>query len=357
MRALDEWSWLKASLPSSRGGVNLRSASLHAPSAFLASVSHSQGVVEKMLGHASILSLTPAPVLLLSLLLLPGLAGKLWRTSMCPYTSTPSLLPLMRPHTSDFFLQLLPPVPMPWPSPLLCPMLATGSMAFHWLLWVSISRIGSFDAVFSNGWEFLSTAPPTPVQNVTALQTSLETTKLDVEGMEIGSCDTMPSGTSSSLPPSLLLWPLPLNSPTSFLIPSPDQLISTSLPGAVVVLLHWMCMSYLLSSSRPWVRLPSPQATLCWLVSNGSSPLIFPIVGQRDWSSSLLCLRLWGVLRRIPFLLYTQPWSIHCPENWPPGCIRLFQAAVPLCCNRPVAGECWSVPAPPAIPPPPQWTV
>ena len=41
---------------SSRGGVNLRSASLHAPSAFLASVSHSQGVVEKMLGHALILS-------------------------------------------------------------------------------------------------------------------------------------------------------------------------------------------------------------------------------------------------------------------------------------------------------------
>ena len=50
---LDKWSWLKASLPSSRGGVNLRSTSLHAPSAF---VSHSQGVVEKMLGHVSILS-------------------------------------------------------------------------------------------------------------------------------------------------------------------------------------------------------------------------------------------------------------------------------------------------------------
>ena len=98
--------------------------------------------------------------------------------------------------------------------------------------------------MFSTGWEFLSTAPPTPVQNVTALQTSLETTKLDVEGMEIGSCDTMPSGTLSSVPPSLLLWPLPLNSPISFTIPSPDQLISTSLPGAVVVLLHWMCTSY-----------------------------------------------------------------------------------------------------------------
>ena len=146
------------------------------------------------------------------------------------------------------------------------------------------------------GWEFLSTAPHTPVQNVTALQTSLETTELDVEGMEIGSCNTMPSGTSSSLPPSLLVWPLPLNSPISFLIPSPDQLISTSLPGAMVVLLHCMCMSYLLSSSRPRVRLPSPQATLCRLVSNGSSPLICPTVRQRDWSSSLVFETLGGLV-------------------------------------------------------------
>ena len=48
---MSEWSWLKASLPSSRGGVNLRSASLHAPAAFLASSSHSQVLVGKMLGH------------------------------------------------------------------------------------------------------------------------------------------------------------------------------------------------------------------------------------------------------------------------------------------------------------------
>ena len=54
---LDEWSWMKASLPSSRrGGVNLQSASFHAPAAFLASVSHSQAVVEEMLGHVSTIS-------------------------------------------------------------------------------------------------------------------------------------------------------------------------------------------------------------------------------------------------------------------------------------------------------------
>ena len=49
---LSEWSWLKASLPSSRGGVNLRSASLHVPAAFLASCSCSQTLVGEMLGRA-----------------------------------------------------------------------------------------------------------------------------------------------------------------------------------------------------------------------------------------------------------------------------------------------------------------
>ena len=48
---LSDWSWLKASLPSSRGGFNLRSASLHAPAAFLASSSGSPPLVEQILGH------------------------------------------------------------------------------------------------------------------------------------------------------------------------------------------------------------------------------------------------------------------------------------------------------------------
>ena len=48
---LSDWSWLKASLPSSRGGLNLRSASLHAPAAFLASSSCSQSLVERIIGH------------------------------------------------------------------------------------------------------------------------------------------------------------------------------------------------------------------------------------------------------------------------------------------------------------------
>ena len=48
---LSDWSWLKASLPSSLGGLNLRSASLHAPAAFLAACSSSQSLVEGLLGH------------------------------------------------------------------------------------------------------------------------------------------------------------------------------------------------------------------------------------------------------------------------------------------------------------------
>ena len=40
---MNDWSWLKASLPSSHGGINLCSAVLHAPAAFIAS-SHSSNL-------------------------------------------------------------------------------------------------------------------------------------------------------------------------------------------------------------------------------------------------------------------------------------------------------------------------
>ena len=50
---ITEWSWLKASLPSSCGDINLRSASLHAQAAYLASASCSQELVGKMLGRSS----------------------------------------------------------------------------------------------------------------------------------------------------------------------------------------------------------------------------------------------------------------------------------------------------------------
>ena len=54
---VSEWSYTKASLPSSHGGINLRSASIHAPAAFLAPDFHSKALVGSMLGQA----LGPSP--------------------------------------------------------------------------------------------------------------------------------------------------------------------------------------------------------------------------------------------------------------------------------------------------------
>ena len=51
---VSEWSLLKATLPSSRGGINLRSASLHAPAAFVASSISSQQLVGDILDDLTI---------------------------------------------------------------------------------------------------------------------------------------------------------------------------------------------------------------------------------------------------------------------------------------------------------------
>ena len=50
---MSDWAWLKATLPCCLGGLNLRSASLHAPAAFLASSSEAQCWVECILGSSS----------------------------------------------------------------------------------------------------------------------------------------------------------------------------------------------------------------------------------------------------------------------------------------------------------------
>ena len=48
---MTEWSWQKASLPSSRGGINLRQASLHTPAAFVASSYSSSELVGQLLNQ------------------------------------------------------------------------------------------------------------------------------------------------------------------------------------------------------------------------------------------------------------------------------------------------------------------
>ena len=47
------WDWLKASLPSSRGGLNLRRASLQAPTAYISSLSQTRDLVAGILGGVS----------------------------------------------------------------------------------------------------------------------------------------------------------------------------------------------------------------------------------------------------------------------------------------------------------------
>ena len=48
---VSDWSWLKATLPSSCGSLNLCSASRHVPAAFLSSYPASLPLVEVILGH------------------------------------------------------------------------------------------------------------------------------------------------------------------------------------------------------------------------------------------------------------------------------------------------------------------
>ena len=47
---LSNWSWSKASLPSSLGGINLRSATLHSPATYISSLHHSCPLVSEILG-------------------------------------------------------------------------------------------------------------------------------------------------------------------------------------------------------------------------------------------------------------------------------------------------------------------
>ena len=51
---LTEWAWLKASLPSSRGGLNLRRASLHAPTAYVGSRAQTSALVAEIRGGAPV---------------------------------------------------------------------------------------------------------------------------------------------------------------------------------------------------------------------------------------------------------------------------------------------------------------
>ena len=48
--SIPDWAWLKASLPSSRGGLNIRRASLHSPAAYISSLKQCKGLVARIMG-------------------------------------------------------------------------------------------------------------------------------------------------------------------------------------------------------------------------------------------------------------------------------------------------------------------
>ena len=48
---LSKWSWLKASLTSSHGGLSLRRATLHAPAAYIGSLEQSRAMIARIMGH------------------------------------------------------------------------------------------------------------------------------------------------------------------------------------------------------------------------------------------------------------------------------------------------------------------
>ena len=50
---LPDWSWTKASLPTSLGGLKIHRASLHSPAAYIASVFSTQLLVSEILGYHS----------------------------------------------------------------------------------------------------------------------------------------------------------------------------------------------------------------------------------------------------------------------------------------------------------------
>ena len=59
---LSDWAWHKASLPSSLGGLSVRSARLHAPVAFISSLAQSGDLIDMIMGRLSAPSIHLADV-------------------------------------------------------------------------------------------------------------------------------------------------------------------------------------------------------------------------------------------------------------------------------------------------------
>ena len=118
-----DWSWLKASLPVTLGGLNFHQALLHAPAAFIGALHDSAPLMTKILGHPPASMIHPSCV--------PALAEAPGRPEWvslqdidmpnAPSRSQLTSLPSMSSYPSPPCL-----VSVPLPTPLPVPMLVIG---------------------------------------------------------------------------------------------------------------------------------------------------------------------------------------------------------------------------------------
>ena len=199
---ITEWSWLKASLPSSSGGINLRSASLHAPAAYLASASCSQELVGKMLGHPSSCSPHNGSVV----------AALSASASRPDWQTLEDINVPLRQHSLSLAIdeathqRLLSSAPSTRARALVHS--SALPHAGDWLNGVPSTALGLHlqdqefrCCLYGTGWECHSTAPVTAAQSVGARRTPLETTRWGVEAtgtelpattLSVTSCSSLP---------------------------------------------------------------------------------------------------------------------------------------------------------------------
>ena len=203
---LSDWSWMKATLPSSLGSLNVWVASLHAPAAFIGSLNKSRTLVAMILGYTPRDSSHAAS----SLDTLANSAGKpagvLWRMWMSLSIRRPSPMPLIGLLLIISFLWLQTPIPRPWLSPLLSLTLGTGSRLSLPSPLVSIFLIGSSVRVFNTGWGSLCWRRGFGARCVSHRPICMVITRLVVGEMGTESIGITPTGTHYILQLNWLLW-------------------------------------------------------------------------------------------------------------------------------------------------------
>ena len=149
---LSEWAWLKASLPSSRPGLGIRSASLHAHGSYISSLDQSRALIAKIMRQDP----RPPPHLPVALDALSDAAARPDWSSLAEVDVPFSQRPLSYCVDYASYNHLLASAPD------ICSRALAFFMALphagDWLdvilspIWVSISRTESSGFVWTTGW-------------------------------------------------------------------------------------------------------------------------------------------------------------------------------------------------------------